>query len=407
MRDEVIQQLITLLGESKVEQTGNVVVSPSGITDLQKLLSWATQHEMPVGVYRRRPRDRVRIDFAKMDSILDIDRANLVAMVEPGVTLKKLQEELGQFNLRFVPGDSPFHQDKTVGQMFYEGHSNILGLKYGSAKHYLMGSTLVLPTGEVFQTGGKTVKNVTGYDFTRFFNAPFCGLAVAGAYLLKLLPVPEARKRSLIRFDSFAKVMAFADGLKRMNLTPAYLIWADAYTMGTSSGISQEGHTLLVEVEGLCEEVAEQWKIVAKVWLAQQGRIIEETEAAEVVSLQRLYLAESDLSILDEFRLRYSTQRELVPEIYSLAQERNIRLGLFGQISEGIIHLLTHGDDSQKLPEFIDCLTCNVHKQGGYVTGRYARLHGHVPESPLYHLELTLKNALDPKLVINRERCQA
>jgi glycolate oxidase len=169
-------------------------VSPQSIEELQHVFRTSSDTGRPIYVYRKSNHDGLTIDLAKLDKIIEIDAANLVATVGPGVKLGKLAERLAEQGLRFIPADTPFYHDTTVGQLFYQGCSNLSSLKYGYTKHFLMGSEIVLPTGEVLKAGGKTVKNVTGYDFTRFFNAPYTDYGVTAKFLLKLLPLPETRK---------------------------------------------------------------------------------------------------------------------------------------------------------------------------------------------------------------------
>jgi glycolate oxidase len=154
------------------------LLSPSDAAQVQNIFRTALRQKKTVCVYMTPAPEDVKLDLSRMNRIIEIDSANLVAVVEPGIKMGDLRTALSKDGLRFVPADTQFHAGKTIGEFYYEGCSNISSLKYGAAKHFLMGSEIILPDGQLLKTGGKTVKNVTGYDLTRFMNAPYANFGV-------------------------------------------------------------------------------------------------------------------------------------------------------------------------------------------------------------------------------------
>lgn len=97
---------------------------------------------------------------------LIIDRENMLAIVSPGVITANIHKKAEEAGL-FYPPDPSSSNVATIGGNLLENSSGPKGLKYGTTKEYVIGMEVVTPTGEIIRTGGKTVKNVTGYDLTR------------------------------------------------------------------------------------------------------------------------------------------------------------------------------------------------------------------------------------------------
>jgi glycolate oxidase len=199
-----------------MQKADSNLLNPRNAAEVQTLFKKAFKENIPVYVYRQAAEGGAAVSLLGLDKIIEIDAANLVATVEPGVELGSLNSALREQGLRFVPADNVFYQKKILGEFIYEGCSNLLSTKYGITKHFLMGSALVLPNGEMLNTGGKTVKNVTGYDFTRFFNGSYANLGVAVKYLLKLLPLPETRKNITVKVKDTAAAISIIKEMRQM-----------------------------------------------------------------------------------------------------------------------------------------------------------------------------------------------
>ena len=107
----------------------------------------------------------VVLSLERMNRILEIDEANLVAVVEPNVITGDLQEAVERVGLFYPPDPASLNQS-VIGGNVAECAGGPRAFKYGTTKQYVLGLEAVLPTGEVIETGGKVVKNVVGYDLT-------------------------------------------------------------------------------------------------------------------------------------------------------------------------------------------------------------------------------------------------
>lgn len=376
-------------------------VLPQSIKELQHLLWTAADSDYPVYVYREGPQDGVTIDLSKLNEIIEIDPANLVATVEPGVKLGALAKKLEEKRLRFIPADTLFYQDKTVGELFYEGCSTISSLKYGCTKHFLMGSEVVLPSGEILKTGGKTVKNVTGYDFTRFFNAPYTDFGITAKYLLKLLPLPETRKAVSVTFKGIAELLAFIKDLKASHIVPAYLLWVD---LGEQSVFRTDssGQLVMMEFDGLSEEVSEQWKNTEIFIKKYKGAICEVSDGCSEMASKWscLYRSTDKYVLTEEIKMPFTAQGEFYKIFYEKAKTSRVKASLFGQLAEGKLNIVFAETYPQDM--FIENIIEAVEPAGGVSSGKYGRLTGKRPAGILAELEHRAKTALDPKRILNR-----
>ena len=139
--------------------------------------------------------------LTKMNRILSIDTENLVAVVEPGVVTSALQKEVEKVGL-FYPPDPASKDFCTLGGNVAECAGGPRCVKYGVTKDYILGLEVVTATGEIIRTGGKTLKNVVGYDLTKLFVGSEGTLGVVTEVVLKLLPKPEAKKTMMVQFET-------------------------------------------------------------------------------------------------------------------------------------------------------------------------------------------------------------
>ena len=127
-----------------------------------------------------------------MNRILEIDEANLLAVVEPNVITGDLQDAVERVGLFYPPDPSSLRQS-AIGGNVAECAGGPRAFKYGTTKQYVLGLEAVLPTGEIIQTGGKVVKNVVGYDLTHLLVGSEGTLAIITKVILRLVPRPQVQ----------------------------------------------------------------------------------------------------------------------------------------------------------------------------------------------------------------------
>ena len=139
----------------------------------------------------------------RFDHILSIDTDNLVAKVEPGVITAYLQEAVERVGL-FYPPDPASLNISTIGGNVAECAGGLRAVKYGVTRDYVLGLTIVLPTGEIIKTGVETMKGVAGYDLTRLIIGSEGTLAVVTGITVRLVPKPVARKTMMTFFPDIS-----------------------------------------------------------------------------------------------------------------------------------------------------------------------------------------------------------
>ena len=132
------------------------------------------------------------LSMARLNRILEIDEANLLAVVEPNVINGDLQRAVERVGL-FYPPDPASLETSSIGGNVAECAGGPRAFKYGTTKRYVLALEAVLPTGEIVHTGSKAVKNVVGYDLTQLLVGSEGTLAIITKITLRLIPKPPAR----------------------------------------------------------------------------------------------------------------------------------------------------------------------------------------------------------------------
>jgi len=186
------------------------------------------------------------ISSGRMDHMLDVDTANLTITVEAGVRFRDIQARLATEEDRcylpledlskdqdelicsdrsnsgcFLPMDPPFSDSATIGGIVAANSSGPRRLLYRFPRDLLLGVRFVAPNGDLVGTGGKTVKNVSGYDISKLMVGSYGSLGFICEMTFKLLPLPERMETVLLFFESFDRASALADAILETPLVPA------------------------------------------------------------------------------------------------------------------------------------------------------------------------------------------
>ncbi|MBI5067302.1 MAG: FAD-binding protein [Deltaproteobacteria bacterium] len=364
------------------------VLHPADEAEVAEAVRAAAAAGGRVAVHRPASAGAVELRLDRLARILEIDGGDLVARVEAGVPLPVLEEALRARGLRFVPAEGPRPgPDGTAGALYACGAGHARTLKYGAAKHFLLGSRTVLGTGAVLSTGGRTVKNVTGYDLTRFLHAPLAHLGIAVELTLKLLPQPPARRTLRARLPA-GEAAALAR-LLRERVRPAYLLWADG-TARRLAGAPGTEELLQVELDGEAEEVREGAAAFGDmVWHARGWA--EEAGAGEAGPGP--FDAPGAL-LADELKVEPEGAAAVVAAFAAGARARGLQAGLQGRLAEGVlsVRLADAGRAAEALALAASC--------GARLAGRWAREQGRPAPEPLAGLERALAGKVDPGRVL-------
>ncbi|HKI49078.1 MAG TPA: FAD-binding protein, partial [Desulfobacteria bacterium] len=183
---------------TKIAHMPDVVVFPENSEQISRILRLATENGfavVPRGAGTGMSGGAIPVQggvvlaMDRMNRILSIDRDNLIAKAEPGVITADLQQAVEALGL-FYPPDPASLKVSTLGGNIAECAGGLRAVKYGVTRDYVLGLTIVLPTGEIIKTGVETRKGVAGYDLVRLIAGSEGTLAVITAMTLRLVPKP-------------------------------------------------------------------------------------------------------------------------------------------------------------------------------------------------------------------------
>jgi glycolate oxidase len=361
----------------------------------------------------------------RLNRILLIDRDNLVAKVEPGVITAQLQEEVEKVGLFYPPDPASAHVS-TLGGNVAECAGGLRGLKYGVTRDYVMGLTVVLPTGEVIKTGGETIKGVAGYDLTRLIVGSEGTLAVITSITLRLIPKPAAKKTMAAFFPGISPAIQTVSDIIREKIVPVTLEFLDRLCIDCvrdALGVDiplETNAMLLIEVDGdkiVIEREAERIRKICRRSSAIEFRIARGLkeferlwEARREVSLSLMKLRPGKVS--EDVVVPRSRMTELISFLGDLRDKYSLPIAAFGHAGDGNIHvnIMMDKEDPKEVAkgdEVVRELFRRVIDLGGTITGEHGVGITKAPymemefSRPTLDLMLRLKKAFDPNGILN------
>ncbi len=214
----------------------------------------------------------------KMNRIININKATLVAELEPGVLLLDFQQALAKEGL-FYPPDPQSAQGCTMGGTIAENAGGPYGVKYGVTKQYLLGLQVVLATGEVVNLGSKTIKNRMGYELATLFCGSEGTLGIVTRITVRLLPVPKAQKTM---FAVFGDIESAGEAVSRIigaGIIPAKIEFVDNWFLRRIEELTHMG--LPVEAEALLLVQCDGYPQSVEAEIEQVLNICRDMEAGE------------------------------------------------------------------------------------------------------------------------------
>jgi glycolate oxidase len=296
----------------------------------------------------------VVLSFERMNRILEIDEASLLAVVEPNVITGDLQDAVERLGL-FYPPDPASLRRSVIGGNVAECAGGPRAFKYGVTKQYVLGTEAVLPTGEVILTGGRVVKNVVGYDLTHLLVGSEGTLAILTKIILRLIPKPPVAATLRATFPDMAMALDAVLRLLRARVMPAALEVVDResleavtrYLDGASLAPAGTEALLLIEVDGLSERVSEEAARVEdacrEAGATELLRATGDDERAELWRVRRELSPALKTIAPVKFNHDVVVPKGRILELFALVNDLRARHGLripcFGHVGDGNIHV--------------------------------------------------------------------
>jgi glycolate oxidase len=288
---------------------------------------------------------------ARMDRILEVDRANLTLRTQPGVTTLAIAEAAAAVGL-FYPPDPGSMKISTIGGNVAENSGGLRGLKYGITRNYVMGLQVVLADGEILTTGNKCVKDVAGYSLKDLFIGSEGTLGVITEVLLRLIPKPAAKRTMVATYSVMDAAAQTVSDIIAAQIIPCTLEFLDRTTIRCVEDFAKVGlptdceALLLMETDGHPAQVADearQMEEIARKNGAREVRVAkDDAEANRLASARRSAFSAlarvAPTTILEDATVPRSELAHMVRFVEQVAKKHRLRIGTFGHMGDGNLH---------------------------------------------------------------------
>lgn len=244
-----------------------VLVKPGSVEQVSKIMKLANQYNIPVTPIGAMTglsggslsiHGGIGISMERFNKILKIDEDNLQVHVQPGVITQVLQDEVAKKGL-YYPPDPASRGSCFIGGNIAENSGGPRAVKYGVTKDFVLNLEVVLPNGEIINTGANTLKNSTGYNITQLMVGSEGTLGIVTKAILKLIPLPKFNKLILVPFSSAVDACSSVASIFKAGVIPSALEFMDRKAVDFTIKYIEEAHLemsentealLLIEVDG-------------------------------------------------------------------------------------------------------------------------------------------------------------
>ena len=447
--DKLFFKLKEIVGEANVIQDPDqlkayaidgkkpkVIVSPKTIQEVSKVVAQANQQRLTIvprgngtkmGMGGIPKKIDIILSTSRLNRITDSDCENLTLSAESGMTLNEVQKSLAKVGKGyFLPLDPPFTEKATLGGIVATNSSGPKRLLYGTARDMIIGTKAVFPNGDIVVSGGKTVKNVSGYDMCKLLIGSYGTLGILCEMTFKLLPLPEKEATLLLSFARLEEADGFAREVRSSQLIPSSIETLNAFAvqkMRYSMSMPPNGNYLVaIGLEGVAEsidrQIAEMSEMGRKHGFLEAVTLDSEKHQAFWVSIRDFSQGLTEtypnlISLKSNFLI--SKSDEMLGSYEMIARELGIECAFICHSGNGILYsyILPGKKFRSKIESFIELI--------GKVTAEAAKNEGNliIESSPLlikkkvevwgqsrsdYQVVRRLKEQIDPAGILNRGR---
>ncbi len=453
----ILDEFLLLLGEESVltdseslfhyghDETENlnfppeILLKPRSVEHVSKIMKLANQYNIPVTPIGARTglsggslsiHGGIGISMEKFNKILEIDEDNLQVHVQPGVITQLLQEEVAKKGLYYAP-DPASRGSCFIGGNIAENSGGPRAVKYGVTKDFVLNLEVVLPNGEIINTGANTLKNSTGYNITQLLVGSEGTLGIVTKATLKLIPLPKFNKLILVPFSSAVDACSAVASIFKAGVIPSALEFMDRKAVDFTVKYIEEANLemsedtnalLLIEVDGnnpeyLMDEIQKIIDVVST-HNCDENILFAEDEAqkeqlwfirrriGEAVKVNSIYKEED--TVVPRYKLP-----DLLSGVKKIGDKYGFESICYGHAGDGNLHInIIKGDLSdlqweKELPKAIrEVFTLTV-SLGGTISGEHGIgwVQKNYMDIAFNDIELELmrdiKKVFDPKNIMN------
>ena len=401
-------------------------------SDVQAVLRFARERRIPVvprgagsgksgGALAER--GGIVLSLEKLDRIVEVSRADMVCVVQPGVILEKLQAAVEAEGL-FYPPDPNSQAMCSIGGNLAHNAGGPRALKYGVTRDYVLGLQAVLPTGELIRTGHRSWKGVAGYDLTQLLVGSEGTLAVIVEATLKVIPLPRSVATLLAFFPDEDNAALAVQKIFGAGLLPRACELLDGETMRAVSPRAPfkfpdgVGGALIVEHDGHGESALEE--------LARSGELCSQAGAQDVVAAQdeaqrrRIWETRRMISVAltslrphkisEDVAVPRGSLIELIRRVRAIGARRGLLTACYGHAGDGNLHvnlLFGSAEERAKGHGAVEEVMQAAIDLGGTITGEHGvglakrAFLAREQRPEVIALQRRLKHAFDPDDLLN------
>ncbi len=366
------------------------------------------------------------VSMTRMNHILEIDTENATVRAEAGVVTADMQAAVEKVGL-FYPPDPSSIRHSTIGGNIACNAGGPRCLKYGVTGDYVLGLTVVLADGRILKTGGKPIKDVTGYDLNGLFTGSEGTLGIITEALLRLVAKPRYAKTALAEFDSLHDASRTVNAILTAGIVPASLELMDqtaitcieeAMKLGLNTNVEA---SLIIETDGANEQnVLSEIEVAAKICQDTGARSVKtaqsEAERANLWKARRsispALARKAPNKLGEDVTVPRSAIPEMLQRVRAISAKHGLPIVIFGHAGDGNLHpniLFDKRDPKQweKVEQMVAEEFEAALELGGTLSGEHGVgvLKRPYLEKALGSISLdvqrNIKRALDPQNILN------
>ena len=373
------------------------VAFPTSTSDVSAILRAASEHRtsvVPRGAGTGLSGGAIAVEGAltlvmtRMNRVLEISEADQLVVTQPGVINADLGKAVLERGL-FYPPDPASFETCSIGGNLAENSGGLRCVKYGVTRDWVNGLEVVLADGSVIRTGGRTVKDVMGYDLTQLFVGSEGTLGVITEATLRLLPTPAPKLTMLAFFKTVVDAGAAAAGMMRSGLVPVTLELMDQFTMRAVDaalhvGLDPDAGAMLM-IESDAGGAAAEAELDAATFASEAAgalSVVRSSDPAEADWLREARrkahwsLEQAGVARMEDVGVPRSRAPELLAAIERISTAHQLKVGVFGHAGDGNYHPTFVMDrDDPEAARRIDAVRADIFTAvlalGGTISGEH------------------------------------
>ena len=363
--------------------------------------------------------------FHRMNRILEIDRESMCAVVQPGVVNGDLQKKLAKYKLMYPPDPASMYVS-TIGGNVSLNAGGPRGVKYGVTRDYLLGLGVVLPSGEIIKTGGKTLKNVSGYDLTRLLCGSEGTLGIFTEITVRTVPLPPAKTTLQAAYANLDDAATTVTAIMAAGMVPTTLELMDRTVLDVISDYggaqfnADAEALLLIEVDGDEDLVNAQGERIEALCREKGAIAVDRAHTPE--EAEKLWQARRTAfgavasmrpnCIVEDATVPVKKLPEIIRKVVELTQKYDLQVAVLAHAGDGNLHPLIMTDlrdkeEMSRVDQMLEELCEAAIQAGGTLSGEHgigiakARFMGMEFTETALNLMRDIKRVFDPNNILN------